>query len=203
MRRHDRTLWNELLHADPQRLRARGALVRSSDDDAVLADFERLSGLPKVEFEVPLMGIEVTAEEETVRLGHSRLRASLPNGTMFFHDDFSFGQKRLFALLSYLEGTPIVLADELTNGLHRDWLDAAVKKMRGRQNFVAAQNPLLLDRIGFENEEQMRRSFVFCREEGGEFVWENAGAEDIHDVFRAYEVGLQNVSEILWQKGLW
>lgn len=88
-------------------------------------------------------------------------------------------------------------------GWHRDWLDAAVKKMRGRQNFVAAQNSLLLDRIGFENEEQMRRSFVFCREEDGEFVWENAGPEDIHEVFRAYEVGLQNVSEILWQKGLW
>jgi energy-coupling factor transporter ATP-binding protein EcfA2 len=203
MRRHDRSLWAGVLSADPQRLRARGALVTSSDNDAVLADFETLSGLRKVEFEVPLVGIDVTAEETTFRLGDSRLRASIPNGTMFFHEDFSFGQKRLFSLLSYLEGTPIVLADELTNGLHRDWLDAAVKKIRGRQSFVAAQNPLLLDRIGFENGAQMRRSFVFCREENGEFVWVNASEDDAHDVFRAYEVGLQNVSEILWQKGLW
>lgn len=191
-----------LINEPLDRVRENRAVRWTRQDDSILAAFEDRAGLGAITMELPLKRFDVVGEERSASLGPCRLCATRDNGAFFYDSDFSFGQRRLFAFLHAAQA-PIVLADELSNGMHRDWLDDIVSDLRGRQSFVAAQNPLLLDRIGFQDEEQMRRSFVLCREEGGQFVWENAKAEDVHEVYRAYDVGLQNLSEILWQKGLW
>jgi energy-coupling factor transporter ATP-binding protein EcfA2 len=176
----------------------------SADEDAVLAEFEASTEVGHASLELPLLRVDVSGDEKIIDVGPCRLRVTRPDGTLFFHDDLSFGQKRLLAFLYMMRAeTPIVLADEISNGMHRAWIDLAVEKMRTRQNFIAAQNPILLDRIGFESAGQMQRSLIFCREENGKLVWENAPVDEMRDVYRAYDVGLQHVSDLLWQKGLW
>jgi energy-coupling factor transporter ATP-binding protein EcfA2 len=193
---------NSLFNEPLDQIQKNRAARWTRQDNPILGEFEDRAGMGSISMELPLARFEVAGEEKSAGLGPCRLCATRDDGTLFFDSDFSFGQRRLFAFL-HAAKAPIVLADELSNGMHRDWLDGIVTDLRGRQSFIAAQNPLLLDRIGFQNEEQMRRSFVLCREEGGQFVWENAKPDDVHEVYRAYDVGLQNLSEILWQKGLW
>ena len=135
----------------------------------------------------------------------------LRDGTTFLHDRLSFGQKRLLAFWYYQDGCrgrPVV-ADELVNGFHYDWIDRAVEKLRPQQSFLSSQNPLLIDRIGnFDSVEKVRRSFITCRTretESGErrLVWKNATVEQAESFLRGYQTGLAHVSEVLRDEDLW
>jgi len=169
----------------------------------VLGRFEELTGLTNVEFELRVQSTR--ADDEEVEVHYHPAELKIQKGTSTFDaTGLSFGQKRLLAVLYYLDlDAPILIVDELSNGFHRSWIDYAVDQMQSRQNFAATQNPLLLDRIHFADAESLRRSLILCREEDGKFVWENAKAGDIEEVYDAYSVGLQHVSDILWRKGLW
>jgi len=193
-----------LLSCDLDEAREKGFVRWSSAKDPVLMEFQGHARVGDMSLDVPLNAVDVTPDGTSYELGPCRVRVTRPDGTLFFHDDLSFGQKRFLAFLYIVNrGSFIVLADELSNGMHRAWIDLAVKKLRDRQSFIAAQNPLILDRIGFANAQQMQQSVIFCREDQGHFVWENAPVEEMRDVFRAYDVGLQHMSDVLWQKGLW
>ena len=130
-------------------------------------------------------------------------------GSVIQHDYLSYGQKRLFAFLYYLEANPdIIVADELVNGMHYEWIEACLRKIEGRQAFLTSQNPLLLDFLPFESAEQVQRSFIQCRRrtgrDGGMGIdWKNMSAEDARSFYGAYEVGIQQVGEILRTRGLW
>jgi len=125
------------------------------------------------------------------------------------HEHWSFGQRRLLTFFWYLACNPdVVVADELVNGLHWDWIDACVEAIGTRQVFVSAQNPLLLDHLGFESAEDVRRGFVLCRtapagEGRTETVWTHPDETQSAEFFRSYQNGVMQVHDILRTQGLW
>jgi energy-coupling factor transporter ATP-binding protein EcfA2 len=126
------------------------------------------------------------------------------------HERLSFGQKRMFSFLWQLASYPqgVVIADELVNGLHYSWIAACIEEIGDRQALIASQNPLLMDFLTFDSAEQARRTFVLCsaheQEDGHrEWEWRNLTADEAESFFRAHQVGIQHVSEILRTKGLW
>ncbi len=144
----------------------------------------------------------------TVRLGNLRFRFGLPGGAFITHDRLSYGQKRLVTFFYYLACNPqIVIADELVNGLHHRWITASIEAIGDRQAFLTSQNPLLLDYIPITSVEAVRRSFVLCRGEPREgrpgWIWGNMSEDDAAELYRAYDVGVEHVSEILQSRGLW
>lgn len=130
------------------------------------------------------------------------------DGTTVFDEHLSFGQKRLLAFLFYAWANdgPIV-ADELVDGMHYRWVEHCLKTIRGRQAFLSSQNPLLMDFIGFDSAEKVQQTFVICdveERDGRERMrWRSLTADEAAEFFDAYEVGIQHVSEILRDKGLW
>ncbi len=120
----------------------------------------------------------------------------------------SFGQRRLFAFAWYLDSNPgAVVADELVNGMHYEWIEWCVEALKGRQVFVTAQNPLLLDHLTFREVDDVRRGFVLCRaaREGDTRVvrWTHPSEAQSAEFLRAYENGVLRVHEILRTEGLW
>lgn len=125
------------------------------------------------------------------------------------HEHWSFGQKRLLTFFWYLACNPdVVVADELVNGLHWEWIDACVDAIGTRQVFVSAQNPLLLDHLGFDSEDSVAHGFVLCRsapagEGRSETVWTHPDAAQSAEFFRSYQNGVMQVHDILRTQGLW
>ena len=130
------------------------------------------------------------------------------DGSVVRHEDLSYGQKRLLAFYYYLAASPMtVIADELVDGLHHLWIDEAIEAIGDRQAFLASQNPLLLDHLEFDSAEQVASTFITCRAErvgdDKRMSWSNMSTYDAERFFRAYQVDVKHVSEILLSKGLW
>jgi energy-coupling factor transporter ATP-binding protein EcfA2 len=130
------------------------------------------------------------------------------DGTQFSDDHLSFGQKRLVSFLFYInDAVDYVIADELVNGLHHDWIDLCVNSIEERQAFLTSQNPLLMDYLSFNESESIRRSFIICSvdyEGDTEIIrWRNMTAEQAQSVFEAGEAGISYLSTILRNEGLW
>jgi hypothetical protein len=143
-----------------------------------------------------------------VRYGAFTFVFTLDDGTVITHKALSYGQKRLLSFLYHLSlNDDIVIADELVNGLHYDWIDACIREIGDRQAFLTSQNPVLLDFLPFESAEQVRRSFLLCRlerrEGGSVMVWKNLDKDDAEEFFRSYKTKALQVSEILRMQGLW
>lgn len=144
----------------------------------------------------------------TSTLGEPTITLRRPDGAVSVRL-LSFGQRRLFAFAWYLDSNegPVV-ADELVNGMHYEWIDECVRAMEGRQKFITAQNPLILDHVDIASVDDVARSFVLCRAETDadgrrEVVWSNPSPEQSAEFFRAYENGVLKVHEILRTEGLW
>jgi hypothetical protein len=140
--------------------------------------------------------------------GRAEFLFSRAGGVVFNHDALSYGQKRLLAFLYYLDANPaFVVADELVNGMHHDWIRACLDEIGSRQAFLTSQNPLLLDYLPLESVEQIQKTFIQCRTEiaGDEpqIVWSNLAADDAAELFADYKVGIQPLGEILRARGLW
>jgi energy-coupling factor transporter ATP-binding protein EcfA2 len=154
--------------------------------------------------------VDVTAQRKPVgmRLENLVFRFWWEDGAFITHERLSYGQKRLVTFFYYLAcNWHIVIADELVNGLHHRWITTSIEAIGQRQAFLTSQNPLLLDYIPITSAVEVRRSFVLCRGEprAGRpgWIWENMSDEDASELFRAYEVGVEHVSEILQSRGLW
>ncbi|MEQ1506057.1 MAG: AAA family ATPase [Myxococcota bacterium] len=122
----------------------------------------------------------------------------------------SFGEKRLLAFLWHTGVVPadgVVVADELTNGMHHAWLSACIDAIGDRQAFVALQNPLLLDYLAFDSAEDVRRSFVLCdhapRGSHGRWRWRQLDASGADELFGSWMAGRELLSEILISHGVW
>jgi hypothetical protein len=132
------------------------------------------------------------------------------DGSEVRHDRLSFGQKRLFSFLWYLavrEQLPVV-ADELFNGLHHDWIELCIDRLHDRQSFLATQHPYLLDHVPIESVAGIRETFVRCTLEKSpdgreQMAWRNFDEEEAERFFRAYQTGIPQVSEVLRMEGLW
>jgi hypothetical protein len=149
-----------------------------------------------------------TEPQETIDFGNLRFDFTKHDRSIINHSQLSYGQKRLLSFYYYLSCSPAcVVADELVNGMHHEWIEACLNDLGERQAFLTSQNPLLLDYLGFESVDEVRSSFVLCLSElQGEreiLRWENMTAEDAEGFFSAYQVGIQHVSEILRTRGLW
>ncbi|NRD68531.1 AAA family ATPase [Corallococcus exiguus] len=124
------------------------------------------------------------------------------------HDLLSYGQKRLLAFFAHADASPdVIIADELVNGLHHEWISACLSEIGERQAFLTSQNPLLLDFLRFESIEEVRHTFIICERAGStadaQLIWRNLTEEEAESFFLAYQTGIQRVSDILLTKGLW
>jgi ABC-type cobalamin/Fe3+-siderophores transport system ATPase subunit len=130
------------------------------------------------------------------------------DGSIIHHSLLSYGQKRLLAFFYYLASNSVcVVADELVNGMHHEWIGACLDELGERQAFLTSQNPLLMDYLVFESAEEVRSSFVLCHleshEERDQMVWENMSPEEAASFFDAYQVATRHVGELLRLRGLW
>jgi hypothetical protein len=133
---------------------------------------------------------------------------TLADGTIISHKHLSYGQKRLLSFLYYAACNPdIVIADELVNGLHYEWIEACLEEIQDRQSFLTSQNPILLDMLPFESADEVKRSFILCanevRDGRGQMVWKTMSEQSADVFFRAYETQALRVSEILRFNDLW
>jgi len=130
------------------------------------------------------------------------------SGEEISHDLLSYGQKRLLSFFAHADASQdVIIADELVNGLHHEWISACLEEIGQRQAFLTSQNPLLLDFLRFDSAEEVRRTFILCeresRESGAQLIWRNPTQEEAESFFAAYQTGIQRVSDILLTKGLW
>jgi len=119
----------------------------------------------------------------------------------------SYGEKRLLSFLWYLAcSSGFVIADELVNGFHYDWITRCVELLGGSQAFLTSQNPLLLDSLPIESVEYAQRCFItFSRgpETDGKMRWSNLSTDEAVSFYRAYARETQYVHEILRGQRLW
>jgi hypothetical protein len=154
--------------------------------------------------------VENHQEGGSARVRYQGLRVLLTRANgLVSHERFSFGQKRLVAFFWHLEacGDAPVIADELVNGLHHEWIEACVAELENQQSFLASQHPLLLDYIPIDSIEEARKTFIRCTTEVREgremMVWRNLTEEEATRFFEAKQAGIRHVSEILRSQGLW
>lgn len=164
--------------------------------------------------EMGFRGAEVTLRAEDtsanpVTYGDLELVAQRRDGSHVREDRLSWGQKRYLGWRAYLaDRWHYVVADELTNGLHHEWIGMALDHLGPFQSFLATQNPLLLDHLEFGSAEELAERLICCAvvagEDGREWLgWANTGADRARSAFAAYEIGIQQVSELLRAEGLW
>lgn len=166
-----------------------------------------LLGCKSATLELSLLKREIEDDGSEVRqFGDYRFLFTRKGGrSTVRHDALSYGQKRLLALLYYLDSNPNhLIADELVNGLHHEWLELIMDELGDRQAFLSSQNPLLFDYLTFSSPEDVSRSFIMCElDDDQRMVWRNMAEDDAASFYTAYEVGIQHVGEILRTKGLW
>jgi hypothetical protein len=183
----------------------------SDRDIEFLASAVRIMGFASGQAHIDVLARRSRSKTvEDIELGNLTFRFQFEEGgvDMISHDRLSYGQKRLLTFFCYLDMCPdVVIADELVNGLHHAWIAAAVDAMGARQAFLTSQNPLLLDYLPITSPKEVLSSFIFCRAERRDgrpcWVWGNMSEEDAAELFAAYEVGIEHVSEILQSRGLW
>jgi hypothetical protein len=135
-------------------------------------------------------------------------RVTLADGAIISHKHLSYGQKRLLSFFYYAACNPdIVIADELVNGLHYEWIEACLQEIQDRQTFLTSQNPVLLDMLPFQSADDVRRSFILCsnemRDGRVQMVWRTMSEQSANAFYRAYDTQALQVSEILRTNDLW
>ena len=171
-----------------------------------MLDAVRLAlGTRSVELQLTLLSSEPSG---SASYGNLRFWLTRRDGSQYGDELLSYGQKRLLSFLYYLEANQeIVIADELVNGLHHDWIDLCVKGIGKRQAFLTSQNPLLMDYTEFDSADEVRRSFILCElaYEGDtqRLLWRNMTEGEAQGVFEAGEVGIEHMGTILRNQGLW
>jgi energy-coupling factor transporter ATP-binding protein EcfA2 len=152
---------------------------------------------------------ETTADGELLRFGPFAFGFTRADGSYVSHDLLSYGQKRLLSFFYYVAvNEAVVIADEIVNGLHHDWIKDCIAAIGDRQAFLTSQNLLLFDFIPLTSAEQVQQSFVTCRREARpdgreELVWGHLSAEEARELHADYEVGIEHVGEILQRRALW
>ncbi len=140
--------------------------------------------------------------------GEAKFFVELASGDVLSHEHLSFGQRRLLAFLYYAScNRDVLIVDELTNGLHHEWIAACADELAKRQSFVATQNPLLLDYLPVSSAGDAETAFIQCRlvdQDGKQWMhWRNTSPDEAQRFWTSYETGVQFISEILRSEGLW
>ncbi|WP_437806181.1 AAA family ATPase [Sorangium sp. So ce1078] len=177
---------------------------------AFLSEVVRLLGLRSAIARIELIdkNVHPVPPVESLEVGNLKFWFTRRDGSIFQDQHLSYGQKRLLAFLYYLDANPsFVIADELVNGLHHAWIEECMTAIGDRQAFLTSQNPLLLDYLTFESAEQVKESFILCRNQANgdreRMIWRNMTDDEADMFYRAYQVGIEHVGEILRTRGLW
>jgi energy-coupling factor transporter ATP-binding protein EcfA2 len=197
----------QLLHGRPDR----DVHVVESHDLPFLAQYAQILGFSAVSLQFELRRRErVEPHHNRWRyvFGDFRVRLTKPDGTRLTHHELSFGQQRLLGFFYYCAmHRDVIIADELCNGMHHAMIDRCLDEIGERQAFLATQNPLLLDSIGFADEEEVRRTFILCattvEQDREQMTWRNMTSAEAAQFYRDYTVGISHVNEILRSWGLW
>jgi len=194
------------IRADPERDDYR----LDSQHLPMLADISAALGLQDATLHVGLLLRErnEALHHWDYRLGNLRFYFTRTDKTRLMHTELSFGQQRMFAFFYYAAMYPeTIIADELTNGMHHSMIASCIDRIGDRQAFLATQSPLLLDNLGFESAEEVRRTFILCSTEQDngreQMVWRNMTVEESENFYRDYKVGISHVNDILRSWGLW
>lgn len=195
---------HEQIAADP----ARDGFRVESQQWPYLADIAAALGMQDAALTVDVARVDHDTGTSTHALGNLRLYFTKADGSRLRHDQLSFGQRRLLGFFYYAALYPdILIADELTNGMHHAMIEKCIDLIGARQAFLATQNPLLLDSLSFESADEVRRTFILCTtdvEDGRErMVWRNMSADEAENFYRDYKVGISHVHDILRSWGLW
>ncbi|WP_437629750.1 AAA family ATPase [Sorangium sp. So ce854] len=182
----------------------------SHEQLSFLSEVVRLLGLRSATARIELISkhLQKGPPAERLELGNLKFWFTRRDGSIFQDQHLSYGQKRLLAFLYYLDANPsFVIADELVNGLHHAWIEECMNAIGDRQAFLTSQNPLLLDYLSFESAEQVKESFILCRNQADgdreRMIWRNMTDDEADMFYRAYQVGIEHVGEILRTRGLW
>lgn len=169
-----------------------------------LAEFLARTGIEKVTLTTELFSSKHSSEKTIAEYGPLAIRY-VTKGRALRGNHLSFGEKRLFALLHLFDAQEsIILADELVNGLHHEWIQHCIDLAETRQSFLSSQNPLLFDFMHFSSPQDAADRFIECTlDEAGRFLWRNMSLEDASEFYEVYESGIQHVSEILRTRGYW
>lgn len=195
--------WIEELKKDPQ---IEPVEFQRSLRDTGIADFLNLTDYSDV---IVRSGSPTRDRDpliEHLKFGRPEFRVLLPRDRGEIPAQaLSYGEKRLLAFLWHLACNPsIVIADELVNGFHHEWIERCVELITGRQAFLASQNPLLLDCLPLASEDDVRRSFITCRRDpDGQMSWKNLSADEAAQFYRSYQRQTRHTHEILRGQGLW
>lgn len=200
-------LWSRLTALMPELLAAKGGRLPHTEVDFLKKAVD-IMHFKEAEMSLRLQKKDVNAGVERMIYGDFEFLFTLRDGSIINQNDLSYGQKRLLAFLYYVAANEhILVADELVNGLHHEWIETCRDEIEGRQSFLTSQNPLLLDFLFFSSAEEVRKSFLLCRQEDrndrSTMVAENLSEEEAEAFYRAYQTEVQHVSEILRTKGLW
>jgi AAA domain, putative AbiEii toxin, Type IV TA system len=193
-----------------ERLNTSGAIADITlghKESEFLDRFVGAARLSSAEMKIALRKREVSERDEQLIVGDFKFILHFKDGTAISQEFLSYGQKRLLAFLYYADCADVVIADEIVNGLHHDWIDACLDAIGKRQAFLTSQNPLLLDYLSFESAEQAEKCFILCRTEvrdGRDHMrWANITKQEAETFYRGYLAGIQHVSELLRTEGLW
>ncbi|MEQ1503889.1 MAG: AAA family ATPase [Myxococcota bacterium] len=200
------TEWGSLLYREGHLIHPWHSLSDSAPRELVLVgtpihDAAREMGFESAE--VKLRAVDTGASP--VVYGDLDVALQRRDGSWVRAEQLSWGQKRLLSWWLVPAGRYWV-SDELTNGLHHEWIERVLARMGGHQAFLATQNPLLLDHLEFGAADEVQRRIVACRtaQNGRErLAWTNPTREQAERFFTAYQVGIQHVSELLRLEDLW
>lgn len=181
---------------------------RTLGEDAVLGAFVDLTTYSEVIVEFRHHERKRTDITERLSFRTPEFTFMLPHeGGDIKASALSYGEKRLLSFLWYLACNPsLIIADELVNGFHHEWITRCVELIGERQAFLTSQNPLLLDCLPLEDVKYTQRCFITCHrgsETEGQMRWSNLTQAEAEAFYRAYERETQYVHEILRGQGLW
>lgn len=176
-----------------------------------LSRLNRIMGFVRGEYLLDVLNHQAagdTSVETSTSFGNVRARFYWDDESFVSNGELSYGQKRLLALAHYIACNPdFVVADELVNGLHHEWIEFCLAECGDRQVFLTSQNPLLFDYLEFGSPEELQRQFVLCSLMSGggrpRMKWTQMSDEKAADFHGATVRGIQYISEILQTEGLW
>ena len=183
--------------------------IRAKHEDvAFLAEAVRLMGFKGADMLLRLRRREPVEAGERLTFCDFEFTITLDDETIIPHSALSYGQKRLLAFLYYVAANDdVIIADEIVNGMHYDWIEACLREIGGRQSFLTSQNPLLLDFLPFTTEQDVEHTFILCGNEQRDgrrhMAWKNMSEESAQTFFRSYKTQALQVSEILRSRGWW
>ena len=175
-------LWSRLTALMPELLAAKGGRLPHTEVDFLKKAVD-IMHFKEAELSLRLQKKDVNVGVERLIYGDFEFLFTLRDGSIINQNDLSYGQKRLLAFLYYVAANEhILVADELVNGLHHEWIETCRDEIEGRQSFLTSQNPLLLDFLFFASSQEVQKSFLLCRQEDRDgrstMVVENLSAEE-------------------------